>query len=319
MNPFLNSILESYALDITEPVLRIEGGIDSNISGFLFFNAYESSKYPEVPCDKDYFFIYSTDHSNTGGKINWGKGNNLNLTDFQEVATIRSGFQCESAILLRIPSNELPDNEVLHLFFHTNSSEPENNSYQQTRLITSEGGIALHLMDWTDRGRPLGLESNENHTGYFYPYRIAPNNYLGTHITKGGVPQPWYFSTSTDGRNWSRGNEYDARSFVTYTGGWVKPSYGKFFDKYNQQWWLGTLETAQYNEDLVDVKKQLVLAKTDGNFQITEIVKILNYGNYTRNHSAKIEDDTAHIYIEFPSPSDIYYSAYDLRNLQSYL
>ncbi|MAG88801.1 hypothetical protein [Zunongwangia profunda] len=322
MNPFHVALLNynSIPKDIQEYQLRIELGVNTVLTdGILFFNAYESSKYPEVICDTKYFFIYSTDHAVGSGGLYWGKGNELDLSDFQEIALITSGYQSETPVLMRIPAEELPDNEVLHLFYHTVGNEPGNSGYQQTRLITSQGGSELHTMSWTDRGRPLGILSGENHTGYFRPQRIGPNNYRGTHITKGGIPQPWYFSTSTDGRVWTRSQEYDARSFVPEVGDWIKPSYGDFFDYLGRKWWIGTLSKAQDSENTNGVQKQLVLCKSNNNFQVTEIVQILNNGNYTRNHGVKIDGNLAYIYTENPSPSNIYSSKFDLRNLKKNL
>ncbi len=315
MNPFHISLLSnSIERGLTIPQLRIEGGVDSVISGFLFFNAYETVKFPEVVCDKKYFFLYSTDHDSSGGILAWGKGDKLDLRDFKEVGVIANQYQSETPRLLRIPSE---DGEVLHLYFHTNATDLINGGSQQTRLWTSSGSAELHEMNWTDRGNPLGILTDENHTGYLYPYKIAEDSYLGIHLITANVPQHYRFSTSTDGRTWVRGSDYDIDSFIDAENTYIKPSYGLFFNYYGRQWWLGTLVNGSGTQNLSGINKDLVLAKST-NFQVTEICAKLN-DDHNRNYSIYKDGDIAQVYVEYPAPSDIYHATYDLNNLKNYL
>ena len=290
--------------------LALTAGTDISLYSFFWFRAYKSIEYPEVDCDKKYFFIYSTDHDVGDGGVNLGKGDNLDLSDFVEVGTIFTGYQIETPYLIR--NENAVDGEVLHLFSHTNFYDPINNSIQQTRLHTTSGGDLINST-WTDRGNPLGQETGETHTGYFKCWSSGAG-YTGIHITLGGVPQDWRYSYSSDLRTWTRNGLYDILSGVP-DGYKSKPSYGWFFEKYGQKWWIGTVELVTSSSP-TDMDKVLALVKSNDSFELVEFVSFLNNAVGTRNYEVCIDGDTAHIYYQNPKTL-LYYATWDLRQLFS--
>lgn len=314
MNPFQHSILSTTG-DIAGLTLRLTGA-DTQLDSLYWFIGYKSVDFPEVVCDKDYFFIYSTDHSSlTGAAIAWGKGNNLDLSDFIEVAKINiaPNYQSETPQLIRIPS---VDGNVLHLYIHTDSPEPGNDNKQQTRLFTASGGNELHLNTWNDLGRPLGIVTDENHTGYFRGYERGVNDYIATHIAKGGLPQPWKQSTSTDGRTWTRGVTVDTIT-GTESGYFAQLSDGLYFEKYGIQWWIGQLHP-ESGSGIFDADKKIALCKSVTPFGELEQVKLLNAGKENLRHTLIINGDLAHIFITNPK-TDLYHGTYDLTDLENYI
>jgi hypothetical protein len=305
---FLNEDLQDVSQFIT-------GGIETNINEFLWFRPYLSTDFPEVICNKKYFYLYATDHDSNLGGIYWGEGDNINGTDFDELGLIIEGFQAETPFLVR--DDSVQDNEVIHLFYHTGGSEQGNNGKQQTRLLTTSGG-ELHIANWTDRGRPLGLEAGENHTGYLKLYKNpTETNYIGIHLTKGGLPPEYKFSkTTTNVRNIEREGVYDIYNGIQENYR-VKPSYGMYFERYGIRWFLGTIEPLVGDENS-EPDKQLILAKTNEDLQITEQVVVLNYGDKTRNYEIFIEDNYAHVYFN-RIRTNVWYGRYNLENLLNYL
>src|SRR5690606_13724923 len=73
-------------------------GTDVTPNSIYWFRPYLSSEFPEITCDKTYLFLYSTDHDSGGGGggIYWGKGNNLDCSDFEELGLIIEGYQAET-------------------------------------------------------------------------------------------------------------------------------------------------------------------------------------------------------------------------------
>jgi len=313
MNLFYHALLATQiGGDIENLTLRLSS-VDTTLNSFYWFIGYKSEDFPEVICDRDYFFIYSTDHdSNNAGAIMWGKGNNIDLTDFVEVGQITSGYQSETPQLIRIPS---ADGEVLHLYFHT-YRYPGYVIDQETHVFTSAGGAELHNMDWTFHPRIFGNLQGENHTGYARVYKRSDNDYLATHITKGGLPQPWFYSTSTDGRTWTRGNQIDTIS-GTENGYFAQLSDGLYFEKYGQQWWIGQLHP-ETNSGIFDADKKIALCKSINPYRELQQIKLLNNGEENLRHTVMKEGDIAHIFITNPKDK-IYHGTYDLTDLKNYL
>jgi hypothetical protein len=311
-------IWEKPNVEIEIENLTLKLNLEDTISpSYYWFNAYKSTDFPEVVCDKNYFFLYSTDHSSGAGGLYWGKGNDLGLSDFIEIGLILSGYQAETPRLIRIPFEECGDSEVLHLFYHTLGTDPGNSGKQQTRLITSVGGTELHLMTWTDRGRPLGIVGSENHTGYLFPYKLSANNYIGTHIITSGLPQPWYYSTSTNGRTWIRGSQIDTTTNVL-SSFFTQVSLGLYFNKFEQQWWIGQIYSLTGGElGGAGVGAMLALCKAT-NFDNLTHVKLLRELNDAGDHSVYIDGDVAHIYI-IKGANQVYHGTCNLNNLENYL
>lgn len=250
---------------------------------------YKSSEWPEINTTKDYFLIYSSDHDTTsGGAIYWAECDSPELDGFVERGVIKNEYQSEFAWLIRIPTSEsgLASDEIF-LYYHTNTADPDNNGNQQTHLITTSGGDLDDTNIWTQRGKVLGIESGENHTGYLKVYKRGVGDYVGHHIVTGGTPRHEWVSTSPDGLLWTRDYEWDFNLY-TPNGG----AYGR-----------SSVEPFNYNGDLhgfIDYRdgngdKQLAIVKLDQDFQPIEFVKTVLIAEY-EDKTVFIEDDIAYIY-----------------------
>lgn len=284
----------------------------------MWFKPYLASLFPEITCDKTYIFLYSTDHktSNIGG-IYWGKGNNLNCSDFVEQGLIIDVYQAESPQLVRIPSSICGDSDVIHLYYHTNTSDPTNSSRQQSHLITTAGGL-LHTTTWTQRGLILG--GTEAHTGYLKVYEKGISTYQGIHILAGGVPQEYGFSASTTGRLYTRINEFN-RTFYLPIGFQYKPVTGIFIiDLYNNNWYIGNVVPVDFVGDTT-----FCLIKLNANLQPKQFCINLNnnvgipivieksYGDL----EVYIENSIAYLYWT-DGVGSVKFAKYNLSNLLNY-
>jgi len=284
----------------------------------MWFKPYLASDYPELTCDKKYIFIYCTDHDPSSGEIWWGKGDNLDLSDFVEQGVIVQEYQSESPELIRIPAAECGDSEVIHLYYHTDNDDPVNAGLQQTKLITTTGGV-LHTATWTQKGSVLGIVGDENHTGYLKVTKLGVSNYKGVSLTHGGLPQGYSFSTSTNGRTWSRENMVKRTVFAP-DGYQYKMTTGDFIlDKYGYNWWMGNIVPLDFVGSTY-----FVLIKTDANLQPIEFCDYLNSGigktivgnKVFGDIEVYIEGNTANVY--WKETNKIVYAKYDIRNLAQY-
>src|SRR5690606_35158952 len=158
----------------------------------------------EIITTKPYFVIYSSDHSTTGGGIAWAECDDVYFNGFVERGLIISGNQAETPWLVRIPTSASGlTTDTIFLYYHTVMGEPGNDNKQQTRLITSTGGL-LDTATWTDRGRLVGIYSDDVHTGYCRVFRRDDGTYLANHLTVGGASPKTYISESTDGLAFTR-------------------------------------------------------------------------------------------------------------------
>lgn len=165
---------------------------------------YKSSDWIEFSTTKPYFTIYSSDHSTTGGGVAWGECDDMFGNGFIERGLIVSGNQAETPWLVRVPSSISGITEEVFLYYHTSSGESGNDGKQQTRLITTSGGAALHLCEFTDRGRPLGIFNDDVHTGYCRVRINSNNKLIAQHLTVGGSNPKFYTSISNDGLMFTR-------------------------------------------------------------------------------------------------------------------
>jgi hypothetical protein len=308
--------------DISKPELKLTSGSEFSENSMSWFNAFESAKFPTIVCDKKYFFLYSTDHDTDGsggntttGAIWWGKGDNLDLSDFQEVALIIEGYQAETPYPVHLPFEITGHNEEFHLYYHTAGETSAYNTsvlFQSSRLLTTVGGAELHNCTWTDRGTPLEPSAGDDHLGYLMPYLLSDNTLIATHITKAGLPQPWANSVSSDGQDYTRGETIDTYTNVE-EGYFAQLSEGRYFEKYNQAWWIGQIHPEDGSVGVGD-DRLLIIAKADKIGGAITQKKLLNNGQSNIRHSVKIEEETAHIYITNPV-SKLFYATYDLRNL----
>ncbi|UAB84971.1 hypothetical protein INR75_02775 [Zunongwangia sp. SCSIO 43204] len=234
--------VNGYSLPLT-PVTVLKGGNQSAISTSYFGNSnlnlstlilttkfpvfeysntsldtlywpqvYLSSEWPEFTTSKPYFILYSTDHNSDLGGIVWGEFDGFEngfMKNFVERGVVFTGYQIETPFLMRIPNAVSGISEEIFLYCHTNTAEAGNNGIQQTRLYTTSGGDAIHECTWTDRGRPLGLESGENHTGYLTVFQREDGKYIGNHQYDGFNPEFGKISISDDGLNWTRLQQFD--------------------------------------------------------------------------------------------------------------
>lgn len=177
---------------------------------------HKSSDFPQIATTKPYFCVYSTDHHVLEGGIWWGEMDDVFYNGFIERGLIIKGYQAEFPWIMKIPTSKsgLTSDEVF-LYYHTHYSDPSNagGTVQETHLITTSGGFGLHECTWTDRGKPLGLEVGEGHTGYLRAWEKADGTYVGIHLLQGGGTVPFTgkqgTSTSSDGLTWTRSVEFD--------------------------------------------------------------------------------------------------------------
>jgi hypothetical protein len=287
---------------------------DVTIGSFYWVRPYLSEKFPTITCDRKYIWLMSTDHANeNNGAIIEGKGDNLDLSDFEQIGTIYSGNQSETPCLMNIPLS--PDNEKVHFFYHT-GNHPNNEGIQQTRLLTTEGGSILSNCNFTDHDNPLGRFAYENHTGYFEGYFID-NKILAVHTSMANNPtKPGviYISESFDGRQFRRVEKFDRFSAVN-PGRGIVPAFGQYFKRYGRWWWLGmTYSTNFSNPDSLD--KHLVLCKATNRLQIHQQCEILSTG--MSHLYPYIEGDTAHVYYK-EDVEAVKYGTYNLNNLIKHL
>lgn len=321
MGVFFNMLYDAAGATASNPVpvsanlydagLKLQA-INYSPNSWYFFRPYLTADFSSVVCDKTYFFLYSTDHdASTGGGIWWGKANNLDLSDFVEVGQVVSGGdQEETPFLMQIGS-------TLSLYYHTTTTEAGNGSKQQTRLITSVGGNQLHLNSWTDQGRPLGIVADENHTGYPLPYQ-RENDIILTHIGKGGLPQPWKTSVSTDGGlTYSRNETVDVITGIE-TGYFAQLSEGIYFTFQGQQFWIGQVHPETTTGGIHAIEKKIIIAKVTAT-EFSSVTQLDNiHPDLVLRTQAFIEGTTAHIYFT-KLKSDLYYAKYDLNNLYQWL
>lgn len=211
MNPFHVALLNSMIPKFEEGTPALSPS-DTSLDSIFWAQPYKSSLYPQVTTTKNYFVIYSTDHdtdtSSSGGKIAWGEFDSFDgdvLSGFVERGVIRTGYQNESPFAITIPTavSGLASDDFF-LYYHTMYTDPRNVSgVQETHLMTCSGG-ELHNAAWTERGKVLGLETGEDHTGYAKIWKRDDGVYVAHHHYDEDELIGGAWSTSTDGINWTR-------------------------------------------------------------------------------------------------------------------
>lgn len=287
---------------ITTPS-EVFNATDSSLDNFLWFNGYRTADYTGLTIDTNYFFLYSSDHDNDG--VYLGKANNLNCSDFVEAGKITVTASAETPHFLQIDA--APDSDKLHLFCHGSYG---GSITQETKLFTTSGGDLL-TSTWTDRGTVLGVEVDETHTGYTKVFTHQNDGFRAVHLTVGGTSAEYKFSSSSDGRTFTRDGVVDLHTYMP-TGYELKASYGNYFKKFGKHWFIGTIETLGAIVGSID--KNIILAKTDVDMNITELVSVIDSTN-RRNTECYVEGNTAHLYITNTEDS-IHYSTFDLNQLQ---
>ncbi len=279
----------SNVLSVT-PIVKIVEIDTLSIGQMTFPSIYKSSEHPQFTTTKPYFTIYSTDHeSDANGQIWWGEMDDPQWTNFAEVARIPTGgdgAQPETPSLIT-------KNGVGYIFYHTTQVDARNSSgTQQTQLMTSSGGAALHLCTWTERtnaqgGSVLGLLSGENHTGYLVPFKLNDGTYIGTHSKYADVDFTKSLSavsTSTDLLNWTRvADIVHARP--------MPDASGRIHDRFNMHpfYHNGVLHY------LLTGGQKVYVAKADTNYLPNEfVVEIYDKQDFTQQN-LYIENGTAYV------------------------
>jgi len=297
--------------------LKAQASMSVDFDSFYFFLPYKTSDFTKVNCDKQYFFLWSTDHSTGAGGLFLGKGNNLDLSDFSYVGQIQiTGSQIETPYLVE-------RNGVLFMYSHTDASAIGNDSRQQTWVHTYSGAAEeLHLINtWNFEGRPLGIIGSENHTGYFNAYPNSSLGDIGIHITHGGLPQPVVSSRSIDGGyNYTRLENPIDSSTGTEPNYFAQLQDGRYFTYKGQQFWLGHLhpKLGYQGASIWAMEKKIIIAKVTGAEFSSVTQKRQIYPELMLRSMPYIVGDMAHVYFT-RLKGDLYYGKYDLRNLDQWL
>lgn len=218
---------------------------DTTSETVYWFRAYKASAFEGsgVKFDKDYFFLWSTDHDEGGssGGIWWGDADNLDLSDFTVRGQVfASNYQRETPWPYYFPNNS----RKFHLYFHSINSEP-GNSGQETRLYSTIGQSYLHECDWIDEGRPLnslGYQPGQNHTGYWKMWDFD-GTLIGYRRNEGNTPTINRAVMSADGKSLISINEEIAGATVqdewNGTNRYWTNTFGEFFKKAGKYYWVG--------------------------------------------------------------------------------
>lgn len=312
----------------TAPILKLTGGSDSVLNSFYWFRPYLASDYQALATasgvTKKYFFLYSTDHDGAASGIYLGEGDDLNLIDFNEIGmvfTIGAPYHRETPFLFYSDSSNIVDGERYCLYIH--SKETGNDAGQSTRLYTSDGSNSLldAEVNWAYRGNVLGNEGGvDTHTGYIKVFQRGANDYVSVHLRKSSEDgtatnyNTWGYSTSTDGRTWSRGGFTDQVSpFISNASDYkYLPAAVAPFTLDGVLYGIGFMRAivTSGNEDL---NKTICLVKLDSNMQAIEYVKNV-LPNGIRAVETYIIDMTAYVYFQSPRGS-LYVSKVDLRKI----
>lgn len=296
----------------------LDDSINAEVDTQLFWKVYKAVDYPEVTCDKTYFFTFSSDHAALAdGKCFWGKGNNLDLTDFEYLGIMQSGLQAETPFLLRFPDQA----NRLYLYYHVIFDRGISvNNEQETRAKFSTTGGLLHDSIWTDADpiNVLGEDLPQDHTGYLKVYNVDnilkgvhyKEQIFGSNIT--GVVQ---VSTTVNGQDWLRGDLLDIETAADFDR-FFFAYYGEYFKYLGKWWWVGTDQT-KTGGSLTSPTQGLVICKSNENLELTEQIMRLDngvfdsvswFGNY-------MGDNYLHLYGTNINNKTTTYKRLDLRFL----
>lgn len=273
-------------------------------NSLYFPTVFKASDYPMFTFSKDYFVLYSTVHDGSVGGLYWGEMDDPEYNGFVEKGLITSGDQSETPWLIKIPSEESGISEEIFLFYHKKTT-----SGQETHLITTNGGGLLHESVWTDRGKPLGLLADENHTGYARVYRRGVNDYIALHLTKSAPDSEAKISTSPDGLNWTR--------LLTIDRTTAMPA-GSNFHPFTLPFTYNSKQYVFLDYFNPDGKRFIAVAEADGNFMPTLFIKTIYEFPNLNNVMAYIKNDVAYVVLStaFEAPTEPYYLLiYPLNNL----
>jgi hypothetical protein len=279
---------------------------------------------------KDYIFLYSTDHAGSrsiqnpqNGAIGWGECDLPDLTGYVDKGIIIMGYQSETPSLLINPNDPIDHN--IWLFYHPFTHSDAGNR-QQTRLLTTSGGISLNQTTYIDRGRVLGITPNEQanynllHTGYSDAYLESDGSITVIHVTR--ASWPYYLSKSI-----CVGNNYtftrideniDITSFMPFER-MVHHSPSLFFKRNGMQYMAARNVTFIVAD--IGINNFISIFQCDGNYHPTALfrnISTIDSGSDTSNAGYFIDEsndpDTLHIYY-IKNKTQMFHTTWDLRNL----
>lgn len=306
----------------------LRGGIDTDLPTQLFVQPYIASEWPEIPCDKTYFFLMSTDHGRPLPKQDrsvWGKGNNLDLSDYEDIGVLNLSPETteleETCSLLRFPSQD----NVINIYYQVAHERGISvNNEAETRCQYTDGGL-LHEDIWTkpDPINVLGEDLPQDHTGYLKIWNIE-GVLKGTHYKEQSLPSfitgSVQVSTTVNGLDWTRGHLIDLDSAAD-EGRFFFPSYGEYFKMYGQWWWIGT-DQAKVGSSLTSATRGLVLCRSNESLELTEQIMRLDNGVFAVEswHPKKFPNENIiHLYGTNINEGTTKYMTLDLQFLINYV
>jgi hypothetical protein len=334
MNPFYVVLQSSEISALTNEGVLVMDLNDTILPSIYFPQIVEASRFPQLTSTKKYLVLYSTDHGSGAGGIAWGDADSERLLDFTEKGVIWDGHQSETPHLQLVPND--PNGEYIHLYFHTNQTDPANGGeYQQTHVITTGGGEELHNCSWTDRGTILGMVNpgvDEFHTGYAGVFAQSDGSFIAIHHTQGyygsGIDQINRFGKSTNPGNsyiWTREtSRIDNTSFMP-SGRCFHMSPPYFFNRNGEQYSAGLNIEFDYS---VEGRKICIVKCGNSDYLPTE--HITDISSIDGGENCKItgfyinpqNPDVLNIYYTqndgdvYSNPgTQMYYTTWDLRNL----
>lgn len=306
----ITNIIKEQSKQIT-PILfsnKIQVSVDSVLDSFLWVYPYLTSDFPEITCDKKYFFLYSPDHDQTlVGGLTMAKGDYLDLRDFEEIGIIRTGHQAETPLLKRFPNEDRP----IFLYYHTIDTNPINlcgGNNQETNLMTTTGGDLVNSI-WTDETNPLDCQGTvdgvaQNHTGYLNYWNIE-GNLIGYHsFGNSGGTSYYQKSTTSNGKNWFHNNPYSKEDVSFGNNRWYQLNRMTPFKRKNG--WYAIVQSADIDTNISggdNAAGQLHIVKLDDRGNITEKLFDLTEANI-QPATVYIEGNTAHIYKNTGRPDE---------------
>lgn len=303
----------------------LDDSISTEVDTQLFWIAYKTSEHPDVTCDKTYFFTFSSDHDSGGGaffgRCYWGKGNNLDLSDFEYLGITKEGLQAETPYILSLPE----ETNKLWMYYHVHFDRGISpNIEQETRGQYSTTGGLLTDAIWTDASpiNVLGEDLPQDHTGYLKIWNVE-GILKGTHYKEQSLPSNItgvaQVSTTINGQDWTRGDILDLETAADF-GRFFFPSYGEYFKYLGQWWWVGT-DQAKTGSSLTSATRGLVLCKSNTDLELTEQIMRLDDGVFAVEswHPNYLGDDFIHLYGVNINNQTTTYKRLNLQFLLNYL
>jgi hypothetical protein len=267
---------------------------DTTSDSVYWFNAYKASEFPELTVDKDYIFLWSTDHDNGPGGIWIGKGDNLDLSDFIEVAQLFTGSQAETPFLYRDAGAARP----ILLYYHIAAGDCPG---QNTRLKTTAGG-AIDSLTFTDETQPIGCQGTvdgvtQNHTGYMRFYDIDGQR-IANHYLNGSIPPTYQRSNANNLYAFSNINTFTQYNPFLDSGRTYHLSWGAHFNFNGVDYMFINSIDLTDNFSAGNNPTGLVhLVKVNSSLEITELVADIT----------TTEDQGFQIYVDLPNMKAHFY------------